>query len=77
MWIKYEGELINLEKISTIRKSISETSNTIILSDSGKEIKKLVFKDLDDLEDYFNFIENSLAPTKGIKIRGEKGLWKK
>jgi hypothetical protein len=76
MWIKYNEELINLDKITTIRKSISESTKNIILLDSGKEVKKLAFTDMEDLEDYYNFLESSLI-EKGIKERWKKGSWKK
>lgn len=67
MWVDYKGELINLDKVSTIRKAIGENTFNIILSESGKETKRMHFESLDELQEYFGFIKDELITTQNIK----------
>ena len=41
MWIEHNEELINLSKITSIRKSLGKDVKAILLLDSGKEVKKI------------------------------------
>ena len=79
MWIKNNEELINLNKVTTIKKSTGENLFDIILMDSGRGVKKLTFSEAEDRDDYFEFLEVKLQGNFGEKVSEHKGkgTWKK